>query len=31
MDYRKSKAKLTINFLDIMLQNKDQLQKKSII
>jgi hypothetical protein len=28
MDYRKSKAKLTINFLDIMLQNKDQLQKK---
>jgi hypothetical protein len=28
MDYRKSKAKLTINYLDIMLQNKDQLQKK---
>jgi hypothetical protein len=28
MDYRKSKAKLTINFLDIVLQNKDQLQKK---
>jgi hypothetical protein len=28
MDYRKSKAKLTINFLDVMLQNKDQLQKK---
>lgn len=28
MDYRKSKAKLTINFLDIMLQNKGQLQKK---
>jgi hypothetical protein len=28
MDYRKSKAKLTISFLDIMLQNKNQLRKK---
>jgi hypothetical protein len=28
MDFRKSKAKLTISFLDIMLQNKNQPQKK---